>query len=95
MGVNSLLTVTRQRRDCDLSPGLLRLSESSMLTTQLSSHPHYFPHYSSSNDTTAIYLDALIVDFFRSLDLSRLLSQQLSPNLPDQISTIGRAMAVM
>jgi len=42
-----------------------------MLTTQLSSHPHYFPHYSSSNDTTAIYLDALIVDFFRSLDLSR------------------------
>jgi len=26
MGVNSLpMTVTRQRRDCDLNPGLLRL----------------------------------------------------------------------
>jgi len=37
MGVNSLLkAVTRQRRDCDLSPSA---PESSTLTTRLSSHP--------------------------------------------------------
>jgi len=39
MGVNSLLnTVTRQRRDCDLNPGLYA-PESSTLTTRLPSHP--------------------------------------------------------
>ena len=39
MGVNSLpKTVTRQRRDCDLNLGLTA-PESSMLTTQLPSHP--------------------------------------------------------
>ena len=37
MGVNSLpKTVTRQRRDCDLNPDLLRLSPA--LTTRLPSH---------------------------------------------------------
>ena len=41
MGVNSLpKTVTRQRRDCDLNPGP-SVPESSMLTTQLSSHPNH------------------------------------------------------
>ena len=36
MIVNSLpKTVTRQRRDCDLNPDLLRLPESSTLTTRL------------------------------------------------------------
>ena len=40
MGVNSLcrLFVTRQRRDCDLNPGL-SAPESSTLTTRLPSHP--------------------------------------------------------
>jgi len=39
MGVNSLpKTVTRQRRVCDLNPGL-SAPESSMLTTRLPSHP--------------------------------------------------------
>ena len=39
MGVNSLpKTVTRQRRDCDLSPGP-SAPESSTLTTRLPSHP--------------------------------------------------------
>jgi len=39
MGVNSLpKTVTRQRRDCDLNPGL-SAPESSTLTTRLPSHP--------------------------------------------------------
>jgi len=39
MGVNSLpKTVTRQRRDCDLNPGLFA-PESSTLTTRLPSHP--------------------------------------------------------
>jgi len=39
MGVNSLpTTVTRQRRGCDLNPGP-SAPESSMLTTQLPSHP--------------------------------------------------------
>jgi len=39
MGVNSLpKTVTRQRRDCDLSPGPTA-PESSTLTTRLPSHP--------------------------------------------------------
>ena len=39
MGVNSLpKTVTRQRFDCDLNPGLTA-PESSMLTTRLPSHP--------------------------------------------------------
>jgi len=39
MGVNSLpKTVTRQRRDCILNPGP-STHESSMLTTQLQSHP--------------------------------------------------------
>jgi len=34
-------TVTRQRRDCDMNPGLLRLStQYSTLTTRLPSHPH-------------------------------------------------------
>ena len=38
MGVNSLpKTVTRQRRDCDMNPGLLRLSPSSTLTNRLPS----------------------------------------------------------
>jgi len=52
MGVNSLpKTVTRQRRDCDLNPSLLRLSPataysnsrpwSSTLTTRLASHPSF------------------------------------------------------
>jgi len=40
MGVSSLpKTVTRQRRDCDLNPGP-SVPESSMLTTQLPSHPY-------------------------------------------------------
>ena len=40
MGVNSLpKTVTRQRRDCGLNPGL-SAPESSTLTTRLPSHPH-------------------------------------------------------
>jgi len=39
MGVNSLpKTVTRQRRGCDLNPGLV-CPESSTLTTRLLSHP--------------------------------------------------------
>jgi len=39
MGVNGLpKTVTRQRRDCDLNPGL-SAPESSTLTTRLPSHP--------------------------------------------------------
>jgi len=39
MGVNSLpKTVTRQRRGCDLNPGL-SVPESSTLTTRLPSHP--------------------------------------------------------
>jgi len=39
MGVNSLpKTVTRQRRDCDLNPGV-SAPESSTLTTRLPSHP--------------------------------------------------------
>jgi len=39
MGVNSLpKTVTGQRRDCDLNPGL-SAPESSTLTTGLPSHP--------------------------------------------------------
>ena len=39
MGVNSLPeTVTRQRRDCDVSPGP-SAPESSTLTTRLPSHP--------------------------------------------------------
>jgi len=39
MGVNSFpKTVTRQRRDCDLNPGL-SAPESSALTTRLTSHP--------------------------------------------------------
>ena len=39
MGVNSLpMTVTRQRRGCDLNPGP-SASESSTLTTRLLSHP--------------------------------------------------------
>jgi len=39
MGVNSLLmTVTRQRRGCDLNPGPTA-PESSTLTTRLPSHP--------------------------------------------------------
>ena len=39
MGVNSLpKTVTRQRRGCDTNPGP-SAPESSMLTTQLPSHP--------------------------------------------------------
>jgi len=39
MGVNSLLkTVTRQRCDCGLNPGP-SVTESSMLTTRLLSHP--------------------------------------------------------
>ena len=39
MGVNSLpKTVTQQRRDCDLNPGL-SVPESSTLTTRLPSHP--------------------------------------------------------
>jgi len=39
MGVSSLpKTVTRQRRGCDLNPGL-SAPESSMLTTRLPSHP--------------------------------------------------------
>jgi len=39
MGVSSLpKTVTRQRRDCDLNPGL-SAPESSTLTTRLPSHP--------------------------------------------------------
>jgi len=41
MGVNRLpKTVTRQRRDCDLSPGP-SAPESSTLTTRLPSHPVY------------------------------------------------------
>ena len=41
MGVNSLpKTVTRQRRDCDLNPGL-SAPESSTLTTRLPRHPVY------------------------------------------------------
>ena len=41
VGVNSLpKTVTRQRRDCDLNPGP-SAPESSTLTTQLPSHPHF------------------------------------------------------
>ena len=40
MGVNSLpKTVTRQRRDCDLNPGL-SAHESSTLTTRLPRHPN-------------------------------------------------------
>jgi len=40
MGVNSLpMTVTRQRRDCDLNPGP-SAPESSTLTTRLPSHPY-------------------------------------------------------
>jgi len=40
MGVNSLpKTVTQQRRDCDLNPGL-SAPESSTLTTRLPSHPY-------------------------------------------------------
>jgi len=50
MGVNSLpKTVTRQRYDCDLSPGP-SAPESSTLTTRLPSHPYeslYF-HYTSN-----------------------------------------------
>jgi len=43
MGVNSLpKTVTRQRRDCDLNPGL-SAPESSTLTTRLPSHPPTHP----------------------------------------------------
>ena len=41
-GVNSLpKTVTRQRRGCDLNPGLSAL-ESSTLTTQLPNHPNHY-----------------------------------------------------
>jgi len=41
MGVNSLpKTVTGQRRDCDLNPGL-SAPEASTLTTRLPSHPSY------------------------------------------------------
>ena len=41
MGVNSLpKTVTRQRRDCDLNPGLTA-PESSTLTTRLPSLPFH------------------------------------------------------
>ena len=41
MGVNSLpKTVTRQRRDCDLNPGL-SAPESSTLTTRLPRRPVY------------------------------------------------------
>jgi len=42
MGVNSLpKTVTRQRRDCDLNPGL-SAPESTTLTSQLPSHPQVY-----------------------------------------------------
>jgi len=42
MGVNSLpKTVTRQRRDCDLNPGLLRLSPT-RYHTRLPIHLHYW-----------------------------------------------------
>jgi len=41
MGVNSLRTVTRQRRDCDLNLGP-SAPESSMLTTRLPSHPFLY-----------------------------------------------------
>jgi len=44
MGVNSLpKTVTRQRRGCDLNPGL-SAPESSTLTTRLPSHPSSIGH---------------------------------------------------
>ena len=42
MGVNSLpKTVTRQRRDCDLNPGL-SAPESSTLTTRLLNRPSVY-----------------------------------------------------
>ena len=42
MGVSSLpKTATRQRRDCDLNPGL-SAPESSTLTTRLPSHPYIY-----------------------------------------------------
>jgi len=45
MGVNSLpKTVNQQRRDCDLNPGP-SVPESSMLTTQLPSHPKIYYYY--------------------------------------------------
>jgi len=48
MGVNSLLnTVTRQRRDCNLNPGL-SAPESSTLTNRLPSHPYVRTTYDQS-----------------------------------------------
>jgi len=41
MGVNSLpKTVTRQRRDCDLNPALLRLSPARYLLGYRATHTH-------------------------------------------------------
>jgi len=52
MGVNSLLkTVTQQHCDCDLNPGP-SAAESSTLTTQLPSHPHYYYHHYYYDNTT-------------------------------------------
>ena len=44
MGVNSLpMTVTRQRRNCDLNPGP-SAPESNKLTTRIPSHPLFMEH---------------------------------------------------
>jgi len=48
MGVNSLpKTVSRQRRDCDLNPGL-SVPESSTLTARLPSHELVFSNQQQS-----------------------------------------------
>ena len=50
--MNSLLkTVTQQHCDCDLNPGP-SAPESSTLTTQLPSHPHYYYHHYYYDNTT-------------------------------------------
>jgi len=65
MGVSSLpKTVTRQRRGCDLNPGI-SAPESSTLTTRLPSHP---------------YMNKVVVDIrLRALSSAALLSNQCCP----------------
>jgi len=59
MGVNSLpKTVTRQRRDCDLNPGL-SAPESSTLTTRLPSHPRRGKTYRNEANCGLTAVDAV------------------------------------